>query len=68
MPTLKIIQNGKWVHLPYIIKIIQNGEWIHLPYMIKIIQNEPSSLNTVGEIEELIVSYFENKTVGEVEE
>lgn len=53
MPILKIKdENGKWIRLPYIIKIIQGGELDEL---------------TISKIEELIVSYFENKTVKEVE-
>ena len=52
MPVLKIKENGKWIRMPYIIKIIQKGE--------------PSE-NKITDIEQLMVSYFENKTVKEVE-
>ena len=55
MPTLKIKQNGKWVRLPYIIKVIQRGEV------------EQPELSTIGQIEQLMVSYIESKKVGEVE-
>lgn len=45
----------------------KNGKWIRMPYVIKIIQGIVTNENQVADIEKLIVSYFENKTVEEVE-
>lgn len=39
-----------------------------LQNILKAIQNGGTTSTTIAEIEQLIVSYFENKTVGEVEE
>ena len=39
-----------------------------LQKILKAIQESGTTSTTIAEIEELIVSYFENKTVGEVEE
>ena len=67
MPILKIKdENGKWVDVPVVSGSIENLENL-LQDILKAIQEGGTTSTTIAEIEELIVSYFENKTVGEVE-
>lgn len=68
MPILKIKdENGKWVAIPVVSGSIENLENL-LQDILKAIQTGGTTSTTIAEIEELIVSYFENKTVEEVEE
>lgn len=67
MPILKIKdENGKWVAVPVVNGSIKELE-ILLQDILKTIQEGGTTSTTIAEIEQLIVSYFENKTVGEVE-
>lgn len=45
----------------------EKGNWIKLPYVIKIIQKGDITENKVSNIEKMIVSLLESKTVKEVE-
>ena len=68
MPILKIKdENGKWVAIPVVSGSIEKVENL-LQDILKAIQEGGTTSTTIAEIEELIVSYFENKTVEEVEE
>lgn len=68
MPILKIKdENGNWVAVPVVSGSIKELENL-LQDILKAIQEGGTTSTTIAEIEQLIVSYFENKTVGEVEE
>ena len=68
MPILKIKdENGKWVAVPVVNGSIETLE-ILLQDILEAIQNGGTTSSTIAEIEQLIVSYFETKTVEEVEE
>lgn len=67
MAILKIKdENGKWVAVPVVSGSIEKVE-ILLQDILEAIQTGGTTSSTIEEIEQLIVSYFENKTVGEVE-
>ena len=67
MPILKIKdENGNWVAVPVVNGSIKELENL-LQDILKAIQEGGTTSTTIAEIEQLIVSYFENKTVGEVE-
>lgn len=68
MPILKIKdENGNWVAVPVVSGSIKELENL-LQDILKAIQTGGTTSTTISEIEQLIVSYFENKTVEEVEE
>ena len=68
MPILKIKdEEGNWVAVPVVSGSIENLENL-LQDILKAIQTGGTTSTTIAEIEQLIVTYFENKTVGEVEE
>ena len=68
MPVLKIKdENGNWVAVPVVNGSIKELENL-LQDILKAIQEGGTTSTTIAEIEELIVSYFENKTAREVEE
>ena len=67
MPILKIKdENGNWVAVPVVSGSIEKVE-ILLQDILKAIQTGGATSSTIEEIEQLIVSYFETKTVEEVE-
>ena len=67
MPILKIKDEiGNWVDVPVVSGSIENLE-ILLQDILEAIRTGGTTSSTIEEIEQLIVSYFENKTVGEVE-
>ena len=68
MPILKIKdENGNWVAVPVVSGSIKELENL-LQDILKAIQEGGTTSTTIEQIEELIVSYFETKTVEEVEE
>lgn len=68
MPILKIKDGkGNWVAVPVVSGSIENLENL-LQDILKAIQEGGTTSSTIDEIEGLIVSYFETKTVSEVEE
>lgn len=68
MPILKIKdEKGNWVAVPVVSGSIEKLEDV-LQDILEAIQKGGTTSTTIAEIEQLIVSYFENKTVGEVEE
>ncbi len=67
MAILKIKdEKGNWVTVPVVGESIENLE-ILLQDILETIQKGGTTSNTIEEIEQLIISYFENKTVEEVE-
>ena len=69
MAVLKIKdKDGNWVAIPSISAIANISKLENvLQDILKAIEEGGTTSNTVAEIEQIIVSYLENKTVEEVE-